>query len=485
VNLKQKTGRQKRDGNGAWLTAKLRHAPLPSRFCLFSMKNLTAFIKYSTLVSFSLLLFACADSSKQSAADESKNETKTKVSDAREIRVSAPDADSAEPAIAAAPDGGIYLVWIEHGAGRTADVYFQKFDGAAKAVGEKVRINPQIGEASAWRGDPPTIAVGTNGEIYVGWTASVKIEKKSGTNLYVSVSPDGGKSFAASAKVNDDFAPASHGMHSLATDKSGKIYVAWLDERNIKMPAHAANKFEISNEFQYVKAHHTPTPEAKKSEEEAEPNSEIFYAVSRDGAKTFSANKKISSEVCPCCKTSLTTAGDGKIYVSWRQVLAGNFRHIAVASSADGGESFSQPSIVSDDRWQIAACPVSGASMAIAGSGALKIAWFTAGAAGKPGIYTAESADGGKSFSARTLINENATSGNPIFLARQSGGFGVVWEAGGKLFRSKIEANQIGAAEPIGDGAVPSATVSKGKIFVGFSRKESEKRGVWLAVFDD
>lgn len=451
------------------------------------MKNFTAFIKYSALVSLSLLLFACADSPKQSTAGESKNESKNKASNSQAILVSAPDADSAEPAIAAAPEGGVYLIWVEHGAGRAADLYFQKFDAEAKAAGEKVRVNPQAGEATAWRGDPPTIVVGADGEIFIGWTASVKTGKASGTDFYVSVSRDGGKSFGAPAKVNDDSEPASHGMHSLAADKSGKIYAAWLDERNIKAPAHAGNEPEISNDFQYVKAHHTPTPEVKKAQETeaAEPNSEIFYAVSKDGAKTFSTNKKISSEVCPCCKTSLLTNGDGKAYVSWRQVLEGDFRHIAVASTIDGGESFSAPSIVSDDRWQIAACPVSGASMTLAETGALKVAWFTAGAAGKPGLYTAESTDGGKSFSARTLINENATSGNPLLFAREKGGFAVVWEAGGKLFRAGIEANQIGKVEEIADGTVPSAALSKGKIFIGFSRKETDKRGVWLAVFND
>ncbi|HEX8369102.1 MAG TPA: sialidase family protein [Pyrinomonadaceae bacterium] len=452
------------------------------------MRNFTSLIKYSALVSFSLLLFACADSKRQTAAvNEPENESKNKASASPSTRVSAPDVDSAEPAIAAAPDGGTYLVWVEHGAGRAADVYFQKFDGEAKAVAEKVRINPQAGEATAWRGDPPTIAVGANGEIYVGWTASVKTATASGTSLYVSVSRDGGKSFAAPVKVNDDSAPASHGMHSLATDKSGKIYVAWLDERNIKNAPHAENKSEFSTGFQYLKAHHTPTPEVKQAQEEKpEPNSEIFYAVSRDGAKTFAPNKKISSEVCPCCKTSLLASGDGKVYVSWRQVLEGDFRHIAVASTADGGESFSAPAIVSDDHWQITACPVSGASMAIGETGALKVAWFTAGAAGKPGLYTAESTDGGKSFSARTLINESAVSGNPLFLARGGGYVAViVWEATGKLFRAKIEANQIGNAEEITDGAVPSAAFSGGKIFIGFSRKEGDKRGVRLTVFND
>jgi hypothetical protein len=445
------------------------------------MKIFTTFIKYSTLASFALLLCACAGSTKPTATNESKNETKTKASDSPAIRVSAPNADSAEPAIAAAPDGGIYFVWAEHAAGKAADVYFQKFDGAAKSNGEKVRINPQAGEATAWRGDPPTIAVGTNGEIYVGWTASVKTEKASGTNLYISVSRDGGKTFAAPVKVNDDSAPASHGMHSLAADKNGKIYVAWLDERNIKTPARAENESEISSEFQFVKAHHTPTPEVKQSKEEPEPNSEIFFAVSKDGAKTFSPNKKISSEVCPCCKTSLLATADGKVYASWRQVLAGDFRHIAVASIVDDGENFSQPSIVSDDRWQIAACPVSGAALAIGETGALKVAWFTAGAAGKPGLYTAETTDGGKSFSARTLINEGAVSGSPIFLAREN----IVWEAGGKLLRAKIQGNQTGQAVEIADGAAVSAAVSGSKIFIGFSRKESDARGVWLSVFED
>lgn len=456
------------------------------------MRNLKAFIKYFALVAFSLAAFACAEAPKQTVAtNEAKTETKNKPADSPSIRVSAPDVDSAEPAIASAPDGGVYLVWVEHGAGRAADVYFRKFDDAAKPVGEKTRVNPQAGEATAWRGDPPTIAVGDGGEIYVGWTAGVKTEKKSGTDLYISVSTDGGKTFAAPAKVNDDREPASHGMHSLATDKSGKIHVAWLDERNVKMPAHAAletGKFESLNEFRYIKAHHTPTPEAKPAPEEAEaaePNSEIFYAVSKDGAKTFSPNKKISGEVCPCCKTSLLATADGKIYAAWRQVLEGDFRHIAVASSADGGESFSNPSIVSDDQWQITGCPVSGATLAIAETGALKTVWFTAGKAGSPGLYTAESTDGGKSFAARSLINEGTASGSPIFLGGANGKSVVLWEAGGKLLRSEIQANRIGKAVEVADGATPAAALSKGKVFVGFSRKEGEKRGVWLMVSGD
>jgi hypothetical protein len=456
------------------------------------MRKLKTFCKYSVFFSFSLLLFACANSPKQVAPDESKNETKieskNKVPDSTAIRVSAPEIDAAEPGVAVAPDGSVYVVWVEHGAARAADVYLQKFSNEAQPAGEKVRINSPIGQATAWRGDAPTMAIGKDGAIYVGWTASVKTGKASGTDLYVSVSRDGGKTFAAPVKVNDDAEIASHGMHSLAVDGSGKIYVAWLDERNVKKPLQAKNEAAETpdaNEFEYIKAHHTPTPEAKQEKEEAEPNSEIFYSVSRDGGKTFAPNKKISSEVCPCCKTSLLTTADGKVYASWRQVLAGDFRHIAVASTVDGGENFSAPAIVSDDQWQINACPVSGAALAIAENGALRVVWFTAGKAGNPGLYTAESKDGGKTFGARVLIDESTLSGAPIFLTGDDGKAGIVWESNGKLFRAKPAANQNDKFEvaEIRDGATPSAALFKDKLFVAFNRKDGDKRGVWLTAF--
>lgn len=453
------------------------------------MKNLQTFIKYSTLFSLALLFFSCAGSPKQIAPDESKIETKSKTPDIFATRVSAPEIDAAEPAAAIAPDGSLYVVWVEHGTGKIADVYLQKFGGDAKPAGEKTRLNPQAGQATAWRGDAPTIAIGADNRVYAGWTASVKTGAGVGTDLYVSVSSDGGKTFDAPVRVNDDSEPASHGMHSLAIDKSGKIYVAWLDERNVKKPAHALNRSQTATEFEYIRAHHTPTPEVKQANEAPEPNSEIFYAVSADGGKTFSPNKKISSEVCPCCKTSLATSADGKVYASWRQVLAGDFRHIAVASSTDGGESFSAPSIVSDDRWQITACPVSGAALAVTENNALRVAWFTAGKAGNPGLYTAESTDGGKTFSPRNLINENALSGAPVFPAGDggSGRAGIVWETDGKLFRAKSAANQNDKFETvaISDGSVPSAALFKDKLFVAFSRKDGERRGVFLAFFND
>ncbi len=404
-----------------------------------------------------------------------------KADSQQSIQINAPEFDAAEPAVASAPDGGVFVVWVEHGAGKTADVFLQKFDAEAKPAGEKARVNPNAGEATAWRGDPPTIKIGADGAIYVGWTKRVKTETASGTDFYVSVSRDGGKTFQSTAKVNDDTAPASHGMHSLTVDKNGKIYAAWLDERNIKKPAHAQNN--ASSTFEFVKAQHAPTPETKPADEEAEPNSEVFFSVSSDGGKTFSPNKKLSSEVCPCCKTAVLAAPDGKIYVSWRQVVGDNFRHIAVASSADGGDSFSEPVIVSDDRWQIAGCPVSGAPLVSGEDNSVRVAWFSAGAAGAPGVYQAYSTDGGKTFSPRSLVSEGFSPYSPQFVVGEPNVSHIAWANGGKqvFFAESMTPDTVGKPVPaIGSASYFSAANSKGKLFAVYV-KNDDKSVVRLA----
>lgn len=432
------------------------------------------------LVLCAALNVGCRQSEMTANVSETRNDTVKTTA----IRVSATDADAAEPAIAADAEGNFYVVYVEHGVEKSADVYLQKFDSQIKPIGEKTRVNPNRNEATAWRGDAPTIVVGADKTIYVGWTKTVQTGAGSGSDLCLSVSRDGGKSFAAPVKVNDDLAPASHGMHSLAVGKDNAVYMAWLDERNVKGEYHAAN-FERNSdvsesEFQFVKVHHNSNhnvqAEAKKIEkdEPVEPNSEIFFAASVDGGKTFSTNKKLSSEVCPCCKTSLAVAPDGRIYASWRQVLTGDYRHIAVASSNDGGKIFSAPTIVSDDRWQIAGCPVSGAALAIGANGALNITWFSAGTNGATGLYSSQSVDGGASFQPRVLTSEGAVSGTPVLLDKAA-----VWSANGKLLARKQDAN----IQEIGSGELPAAAAAGGKIFAAFVGKEDARRGVWLSVF--
>ena len=430
------------------------------------------------------LLAACQTGTAPTAVEKTPSAVKDSA-----VLVSRAETDSAEPGIAVAPDGSVFVVWTEHVSGKQADVYFQKFTRDRLTDSAPVRVNPNPGEATAWRGDPPTVKAGADGKIYVGWTASVEKDGKKGTDLFLSVSRDGGKTFVAPVKINDDSAPASHGMHSLAVDANNRVFMAWLDERNVKPMEKAAIEEPLrapTPEFQIVKIHEganhqkqTPTPDASKVEE-TEPNSEIFYAVSTDGGARFSANKKLASDICPCCKTSAVLAPGGEIYVSWRQVFPNDFRHIVVASSRDGGASFSAPVLVSDDQWQLNACPVSGAAMTAVDDKRLEIVWFTAGKAGQPGLYRSESSDGGKTFAPRRAIYESDAVGATNLISDDQRNLRIVFESFGKLF-----SQTGGETKEIGSGETPVAVVSGGKTFVAFVKKETGRRGIWLNVLEN
>ena len=339
-------------------------------------------------------------------------------------------------------------------------------DGEMK--GAPVRVNPNAGEATAWRGDPPTIAVSAEGAVHVGWTARVASAQHA-NQLYLSTSRDGGQTFEPPVKVNDDGKAVEHGMHSLAVGPDNRVYVVWLDERNVvKPPTHS---MEGGKQMKM---------------EHMEANREVFMASSSDGGRSFSTNIRIGQEACPCCKTAVTTGSDGHVFAGWRQVLPGEFRHIALAASADGGQTFSSPKIVSDDRWMIAACPVSGPALSVEAGGALRVVWYTEGEKGAPGLYWAESTDMGQTFSESRPLAEGEARGNPILLAGGKGAATVIWEsnegASPRVMSARLGGDRPDAsASPLTtSGELPAAAAAGGQLFVGYIAKTDDRRSIWI-----
>jgi len=381
------------------------------------------------------------------------------------VLVSAEGVDAAEPATGVAPDGSFYVAWVNHTPENRADVMIGRYE-VGKTPAAAVRVNPHAGTATAWRGDQPSVAVGKNGAVYVVWTERAEADGKKGTDLYLSVSSDLGQTFAPPVKINDDKVPAAHGMHSLGVAADGRIYVSWLDERNVV----------------------APKPSTKAEGHHMESNRELFIADSSDGGRTFSRNRKIAADACPCCKTAMAIASDGTIYVGWRHVLPGDYRHIAVTSSSDAGATFSKPVIVSDDKWVLHGCPVSGPSLSVADNGTLKVLWYAAGEANAPGLYFAESKDKGQTFSARQQLAPEGVRGTPV-LAGGGGGHAelAIWEmAGAQGSETKFRAvGQNGSATSIGlNVELPAAALSKDGLFVAYVSKVKEKRSVWLIKAD-
>jgi len=406
-----------------------------------------------------------AKQSPASAADSAIKSQGMSLVAAQPSLISVGDADAAEPAVVAGRDGTAYVAWVEH-RGKEADVWLSHLDTEGRPLGQPLRVNAKAGEATAWHGDPPTLALAPDNTIYVVWTARAA-EKGHANTLYLSASRDGGQTFAAPVKVNDDEKPCAHGMHSMVVGADGRVYVAWLDERNV-----------------------APLPPAPKTAGHAhkESNRELYFAASTDGGRTFSPNRRVATEVCPCCKTSLAVGADGCVYASWRQVLPGEFRHIAVASTNDGGQTFSDPVVVSDDKWHIAGCPVSGAGLAVATDGALHVVWYTAGEAGTPGLYRTESRDGGRTFAPREALARSSGRGTPVLLAGES--LAAVWEEKGEGSASDIATAQLGGGDRRGApanvellaraGELPVASRAGGQLFVAYVSEKEGRRSVWF-----
>jgi hypothetical protein len=409
-----------------------------------------------------MLLTACAREMKQEAMTSEPASSVIKP-----VRVSAEDRDAAEPTLATARDGTAYVAWVEHRQNKEADVMLAHLDVDGQLKGAPVRVNPKPGEATAWRGDPPTVVVAPDKTVYVGWTARIASEGH-GNELYLSASRDGGQTFELPVKVNDDGKAVGHGMHSLAVGEDGRVYVAWLDERNAHKPMAMGQGG------------------AMQKMEQMESNREVFMAFSTDGGRSFSKNQRIAKEACPCCKTALAAGASGRVYAGWRQVLPGEFRHIAVAASEDGGKTFRSPQIVSDDRWMIAACPVSGPALAVSDDGALQVVWYTEGERAAPGLYRAESLDNGKTFSESRPLTRGQGRGTPLLLAGGKGGASVIWESneGGEPRVISVpltgDEKTINAAPVASSGELPSAALSGDQLFIGYIAKIDDRRSIWI-----
>ena len=298
--------------------------------------------------------------------------------------------------------GGFYLAYVERAGGASNVMLRHSSDGMN--FSDPVRVNDVAGDATVRNENPPKVATGAQGEVYVCW-ASERGKWKG--NIRFARSTDGGKTFSPAITVNSDGAgaPAGHAFQSIAVDRRGRVYVAWIDERD------------------------------KRQEDRG---AEIWLAVSTDRGKTFSRDRRILTDVCECCRTNLQIDAAGNLYLSYRVVPRSGpmYRDIVIARSTDGGKTFAQ-TVVSEDKWEINGCPVAGPSFSFDNRGALTVVWFMGGDA-RPGLYYATSTDNGKTFSPRRLLDPQQKLGKRAHTAGLAdGSVFVAWDdIDGKTFSS-------------------------------------------------
>jgi hypothetical protein len=247
---------------------------------------------------------------------------------------------------------------------------------------------------------PSLVASGMN--VYALWQQSTP---EAGTEVVVARQGRMGEGFATPVRVLDKKPDdrSFNGFSSMALGPKGEIYVVWLDGRDQAPPQGTFS---------------------------------LYLAKSSDQGKTFGKNIRIVTSVCPCCRPSIAVDDDGNVYVAWRKVFDGDIRDIVVASSRDGGNTFSGPVKAADDSWVLHACPDSGPSLAVR-NGKVAIAWFSEGR-GKSGIRYATSSDQGKTFGGPQMISSSVVDPNHPALAINGDGATII------AFQGRDEKSQNG-----------------------------------------
>jgi hypothetical protein len=229
---------------------------------------------------------------------------------------------------------------------KNAHVVLERSDDNGKTWQPAIRASSQPEPVSADGENRPKIAFGPRNEIYVSWTSPTS-EKFTG-DIRFTRSLDGGKSWSAPAVVHHDRQLITHRFESLLVDQSGRVWVTWIDKRDLGA-AQAAKR-------EYAGA-------------------AVYYAYSDDRGATWRGDYKLADNSCECCRIALTLDSKRRAVAMWRHVFPGSERDHAFAVLKPDGQAVTVERVTTD-RWKIDACPHHGPSLAITPDGARHAVWF-------------------------------------------------------------------------------------------------------------
>ena len=175
------------------------------------------------------------------------------------------------PSIAIGADNSIHVV------GNNEHVYYAKSTDGGATFTSHVQVDDSDYEAY-----DPSIGVGADGKIFVAWEDLRNLTYYG--HIYAAVSSDGGATFGAGVRVDDDTTAMEKRHPSLAVHPCGKVFVAWSDGR-------------------------TDPPD-------------IYFANSTDSGVSFNTNIKVNDQPaaadCSDKYPSLAVGDDTEVYITWR-----------------------------------------------------------------------------------------------------------------------------------------------------------------------
>ena len=301
------------------------------------------------------------------------------------------------PRLTTAPDGRIWLGWVEPREEQdTHELFFSVLNG------EQWQPPVSVVHGDSWFinwADFPSVAAMGDLRVAAHWLT----KKPGGVYAYdvsMAISTDGGMNWGSTVTPHTDGTATEHGFVTLfPVDED--IGAVWLDGRNMMQSG-----------------------EMNEADDHAHGGGMTLRFGRLDMAGRLVGEALIDELTCDCCQTGATVADAGPVVV-YRNRTEDEIRDIYVTAYRDG--NWSKPYAVANDNWNMAACPVNGPAID-SQQDRIAVAWFTA-AEDRPAVKASFSSDGGQTFGEPAEIDAGKVLGRVGVVIRGDGSAIVSWLA--------------------------------------------------------
>lgn len=359
------------------------------------------------------------------------------------------------PFLASAPNGDVYLSWIDPVPRGRHALRFSRWTGQGWSIPET------IAEGQNWFVnwvDFPALEILADGSLLAHWLTRAEAGGKYGYGIRIArraAAPGSPWNETASLNLGDK------------EDYAGFLSFAGSSAAYLAPPANRPA----------AKAH-------GHGDAESHTKTLRFLQLRPDGSPA--TDVEIDPDVCTCCPTATIKTSDGFL-VAYRDHSASEIRDIAILRFANG--SWSKPKTLHNDNWHINACPTEGPSIAASGA-AMFIAWTTrAGGASK--LNLSVSHNEGRTFAAPFRADDGNPAGRPTLAAIDKTQSLLVWlertDDGAEVRLRRVFASggkgpsmTIAKAPLSRDTGIPKVAIHKNQVIVAW--RDGGVHAAWLPL---